>query len=102
MNAGNHTYLVLGIVLISIIPSIITGLFMRVICDLFTTDVRFSGVALGYNIAFAFVGGIAPLSIEIMIKDINVVAGPAIVSMTCAALGLLAMYLIKTPQKIKV
>ncbi|WP_119344239.1 MFS transporter [Facilibium subflavum] len=85
----------IGIVIISFIPSVTTGLFMRILCESFTTDVRFSGVAIGYNLAFALVGGFAPLVSEVLIHDVNVVFGPSIVGIVCGILGLISMRLLK-------
>ena len=90
--------LLLGAMMVSVSPSIITGIFMRIICEAFTTDVRFSGVAIGYNLAFALVGGCAPVASEVMIKGVGVIYGPIIVSVVCGVIGILAMYMLRSEQ----
>ena len=68
---------------------------MRILCDGFSTAVRYSGVAIGYNLAFALVGGIAPLASELMIKNISVVAGPAIIGVACGLLSFISIFMLK-------
>lgn len=59
MGVGHIGYVLAGLLLIVLIPAISVGIFMRIICDAFSTSVRFSGVAMAYNLSFALVGGIA-------------------------------------------
>lgn len=95
MSLQSVPLLFIGMLVIAIIPSVATGIFMRILCDSFSTDVRFSGVAIGYNIAFALVGGFAPLTAEILIKNINVIAGPSIVGITCGIISFISIFLLK-------
>lgn len=68
--------------------SLTTGVFGAVVADLFPTHIRFSGIALAYNISFAAFSGTAPLLATAAIKATNAVAAPALVMMACAALTL--------------
>lgn len=49
------------VVLISIAISTVNGVFPGILVDLFPTEVRFSGVAICYNIAFVLGAGLTPL-----------------------------------------
>ncbi|MFC4892905.1 MFS transporter [Pseudofrancisella aestuarii] len=80
------------------ILTILFGMYVSValyfICDLFPTDVRLSGVGLSYNLAFALVGGLAPLTSH----SVGMVSGQAYlgfgaVALVCALLGLLGLFL---------
>ncbi|TNF69064.1 MAG: MFS transporter [Gammaproteobacteria bacterium] len=93
--SGNNGLFFVGMLLIAMIPSVTTGIFMRILCDAFSTSVRYSGVAIGYNLAFALVGGFAPIASEVMINQINVVAGPAIVGVICGLIGFISIFMLK-------
>jgi hypothetical protein len=56
--------------------------------DLFPTRVRFSGVALGFNIAFTTFSGTAPLVATSLIRSTGLVTAPAIVMVACGLLTL--------------
>ncbi|MCF6806944.1 MFS transporter [Thiotrichales bacterium 19S9-12] len=95
ITSKNPVLFFIGMFLIAVIPSIATGIFMRILCDAFSTSVRYSGVAIGYNLAFALVGGMAPLASEVMIHKINLIAGPAIVGVICGILSFIAIFMIR-------
>ncbi|MFZ9035084.1 MAG: MFS transporter [Francisellaceae bacterium] len=46
INQGQFISLLIGMLIISAFPSIITGIFMRILCESFPTAIRFSGVAI--------------------------------------------------------
>jgi MFS family permease len=64
------------------------GSFAVLLTDLFPTRIRFSGVALGFNIAFTIFSGMAPLVATTLIRETGSVRAPAILA---AATGLLAL-----------
>ena len=55
----NNLYL--WVIIISFFLAGINGLFFALLADLFPTQVRYSGVAVCYNIAYIFGAGITPL-----------------------------------------
>ncbi|WP_299011403.1 MFS transporter [uncultured Shewanella sp.] len=95
MGAEHTGYLLAGLLLIVVIPAVSTGIFMRIICDAFSTSVRFSGVAMAYNLSFALVGGFAPLLSEITIQWMGNISGAAIIGVICAILTLIGILLLK-------
>ncbi|ASK78925.1 MFS transporter [Paraphotobacterium marinum] len=97
MSLGQISSIFMGWFMLTILCGIGTGLFMKILCDSFETNVRLTGVAMSYNLAFAFVGGVGPLAIELMIKSINNIAGPSIVCICCALMGYVSIRL--TSQK---
>jgi MHS family proline/betaine transporter-like MFS transporter len=64
------------------------GVFGAVIADLFPTHVRYSGVALAYNVSFTAFSGTAPLLATVAISATGSAAAPALVMAGCAALTL--------------
>ncbi|MDE4947016.1 MFS transporter, partial [Francisella tularensis subsp. holarctica] len=74
--------------------ALVAATFIFLLCDLFPTEVRLSGVGLSYNLAFAIVVGVAPLlSTTIITMTANNFLGPAIVGIVCGVLGLLVMFI---------
>jgi MFS family permease len=86
----------LGVIITSIgimlCYALVASTFIFLLCDLFPTDVRLSGVGISYNLAFAIVGGIAPLvsTTIITMTDYNFF-GPALVGIVCGAVGLVGV-----------
>ena len=56
--------------------------------DLFPTRVRFSGVALGFNVAFTLFSGTAPLVATSLIRSTGLDTAPAFVMVACGLLTL--------------
>jgi MFS family permease len=68
--------------------SFASGAFGAVVTDLFPTRVRYSGVALAYNVSFTAFSGTAPLLATIAISATGATTAPALVMGVCAALAL--------------
>jgi MHS family proline/betaine transporter-like MFS transporter len=67
---------------------LINGTFAVLLTGLFPTRVRFSGVALGFNIAFTIFSGTAPLVATTLIRSTGLSAAPAFVMIVCGVLTL--------------
>ncbi len=87
--AGRALPLVLLLILAGLAASLATGVFGAVVADLFPTRVRFSGVALAYNVSFTAFSGTAPLLATAAIAATGSVSAPALVMGVCAALALI-------------
>ena len=59
--------------------SLVNGTFAVLLADLFPTRVRFSGVALGFNVAFTVFSGTAPLVATSLIRETGMNTAPAFV-----------------------
>jgi MHS family proline/betaine transporter-like MFS transporter len=68
--------------------SLVNGTFAAVLTDLFPTRVRFSGVALGFNVAFTLFSGTTPLVATSLIRSTGYVTAPAFVMIACGLLTL--------------
>jgi len=66
------------------------GTFAVLLTDLFPTRIRFSGVALGFNIAFTVFSGMSPLAATSLIRATGAATAPALLVAGAAVLGLMA------------
>src|SRR5262249_45907009 len=70
--------------------ALVNGTFAVILTDLFPTRVRFSGVALVFNVAFTTFSGTAPLVATSLIRATGMTTAPAIVMVACGLLTLAA------------
>jgi len=82
------------LVLAGACASLINGSFAVLLTDLFPTRVRFSGVALGFNVAFTAFSGTAPLVATSLIRSTGSDVAPAYVMIGYGCLTLLASLLL--------
>jgi MHS family proline/betaine transporter-like MFS transporter len=65
------------------------GSFAVLLTDLFPTRIRFTGVALVFNVSFTIFSGTAPLMATTLIRDTGQATSPAYLMMASAVLALL-------------
>ena len=65
------------------------ALIARHVTDLFPTRIRFTGVALIFNVSFTLFSGMAPLAATTLIRETGSPVSPAYLMMGSAALALL-------------
>jgi hypothetical protein len=70
------------------VAALVNGSFAVLLTDLFPTRVRFSGVALGFNIAFTIFSGTAPLVATTLIRSTGLNTAPAFVMVGCGLITL--------------
>jgi MFS family permease len=78
-------------VLCGIFVSCVASCFSCMLTELFPTPVRYSGVALGYNIGFGIFGGLTPLLATLLIQWSKNPLAPAWYLMAVALLALIAL-----------
>jgi MHS family proline/betaine transporter-like MFS transporter len=66
--------------------SFVNGTFAVLLTDLFPTRVRFSGVALGFNVAFTVFSGTAPLAATSLVRGTGLHTAPAFIMVGCGLL----------------
>ena len=76
--------------LVGVVGSICAGTVIAISADLFPTRIRFSGVALSYNLAFTFFSGLAPVVAALLARNTGVAATAAYYMIGCAALSFVA------------
>ena len=81
--------LTLLLVLAGLAAGLTNGSFAVLLTDLFPTRIRFTGVALAFNVSFTVFSGTAPLVATTLLRDTNQMASPAFLMMFAAVLALL-------------
>ncbi len=76
-------------VLAGLAAGLTNGSFAVLLTDLFPTRVRFTGVALVFNVSFTLFSGTAPLIATTLIRDTGLNTSPAYMMMGSAALALI-------------
>ncbi|MGH9385279.1 MAG: MFS transporter [Vicinamibacterales bacterium] len=76
-------------VLAGLCAGLINGTFAGLLTDLFPTRVRFTGVALAFNVAFTLFSGLTPLVATSLIQATGSVSAPAFVMIGCGMLTLI-------------
>jgi MHS family proline/betaine transporter-like MFS transporter len=82
---------------IAIIPG--TAISVAVVvaqAELFPTEVRYTGAAVGYNVAYALFGGTAPYVAAALVAATGIVLMPAFYLIVISILGLIAM--VRVPE----
>jgi len=80
--------LVWALALAGLCASLVNGTFAVILTGLFPTRVRFSGVALGFNVAFTIFSGTAPLVATSLVRATGMNSAPAFVMVGCALVTL--------------
>jgi MFS transporter, MHS family, proline/betaine transporter len=91
--AANHSMGLLPLfALAGLAASLVNGPMSGVAADLFPTRIRFSGVAVSFNLAFSIFSGIAPLAATLLVARTGSPVGPAYFMCFCALLTLLGSF----------
>jgi MFS family permease len=80
---------------LGIFSSFIAGVFPCTTTELFPTEVRYSGVALSYNLGFGIVGGLTPLIATAIIQYSGNLLAPSWILMGFAWLSLIVLRTIR-------
>lgn len=83
------TLLLVGI---GLVAGFINGTYAVLLTDLFPTRIRFSGVALAFNVAFSTFSGTAPLVATELIRRTGSNDAPALIILVCGVLTLVASF----------
>ena len=89
-NHGASVVLVLS--LLSLVFSLASGIWPSLLANLFPTKVRFSGIALSYNVSVTILSGFAPLAATMLIERTQMPAAPSLYVAMCAALSFWASF----------
>jgi MHS family proline/betaine transporter-like MFS transporter len=80
--------LTLALMLAGLAAGLTNGSFAVLLTDLFPTNVRFTGVALVFNVAFTVFSGLSPLVATTLIRESGQVVSPAYVMIASAVIAL--------------
>jgi MFS family permease len=76
--------------LAGLVGSVCAGTVIAISADLFPTRIRFSGVALSYNLSFTLFSGLAPVVAALLVQRTGMAATAAYYMIGCAALSFIA------------
>ncbi|OGV48612.1 MAG: MFS transporter [Legionellales bacterium RIFCSPHIGHO2_12_FULL_42_9] len=83
----NFAWVVFSYAIFSLIFGFLPAAYSVMLSDLFSISVRYTGIAMSYNLAFALFGGLSPLICTIAIHVFDSVLAPAIYLTIMAALS---------------
>lgn len=86
--------LISSMFLIAILSSAIM-VYPSLLVELFPTSIRYTGIAISYNLAFAFFGGLTPLIATYLIKTSNNILAPSFYLSFSALFCAIAVFTIK-------
>ncbi|BAF88877.1 permeases of the major facilitator superfamily [Azorhizobium caulinodans ORS 571] len=92
--ANRGASIVLVLALLSLVFSLASGIWPSILATLFPTKVRFTGIALSYNISVTILSGFAPLAATMLIERTQMPSAPALYIALCAALSLWSSFLV--------
>jgi MFS family permease len=72
------------------VASIFGGVFAGIVADLFPTRLRFSGIAVSFNISFSVASGIAALTATALVRSTGDPASASWYMIVCAGIALAA------------
>ncbi len=87
--AGHTVNLFLLFAFAGVAASLVNGPMCAIAADLYPTRIRFSGVAVSFNLAFSIFSGIAPLAATLLVQKTGSPAGAAYYMCLCALLTLI-------------
>ncbi len=84
---------------LALISSLIIGPLPSTLAELFTTEHRYTSIAISYNIAFALFGGLTPFLLTWLIHVANKPMMPAFYIATCAIITLVTISTIRETKQ---
>lgn len=75
------------------------GIIPRLLSELFPTTIRYSGIAVSYNLGFALFGGLTPFISLSLIYYSGIATIPAVYLIAVAVMSIISLMLIKKKEK---
>ncbi|MFL9946762.1 MFS transporter [Paraburkholderia agricolaris] len=98
--AAHTTNLTLLFVLAALVFSLASGTWAAVLADFFPVQIRFSGIALAYNVSVLVFSGFAPLLCATFIRATGSPAAPAWYVTGCALVTLVASLALRASSRV--
>jgi hypothetical protein len=86
--------LTLLLTLAGVVAGLTNGSFACLLTDLFPTRIRFTGVALVFNISFTIFSGTAPLVATTLIREVGSATAPALLMIGCGLIALAGSFFV--------
>ncbi|CDZ77391.1 Proline porter II [Legionella massiliensis] len=82
----------LAFIVSSLLLGASAGIIPGLLCELFPTKIRYSGIAVSYNLGFAFFGGLTPVISLSLIYYTGWLTSPALYLVSVACLAILSLW----------
>lgn len=92
-------YVIFSYFVFSALFGLIPGSYSTMLSTLFPTSVRYSGIAMSYNLAYAIFGGLSPVICTIIINQFDSVLAPAFYVISIASISWLACYFMQRSKR---
>jgi MFS transporter, MHS family, proline/betaine transporter len=79
-------------IMAAVVAGLVNGTFAVLLTDLFPTRIRFTGVALVFNVAFTLFSGTAPFVATTLVRELAMPSAPALVMIGSGVLTLMAAF----------
>ncbi|WP_241969455.1 hypothetical protein [Legionella sainthelensi] len=89
-----HSPLIIALSILGFLSSFIM-VYPSLLVELFPVSIRYTGIAISYNLAFAFFGGLTPFIVTYLIETYNNNLAPSFYLILSAVLCLIAVLTIK-------
>lgn len=93
-NLNDTTWVLISYVAFSILFGLLPGAYCTLLSVLFPTPIRYSGIALSFNISYAILGGLSPLVCTYIIHTFDSILAPAYYIIAMASVSWFACYYI--------
>lgn len=91
----SFAWVIVSYLCFSVIFGAIPSAYSSLLARLYPTQVRYSGIALSYNLAYAILGGLSPIVCTLAIHYTGNVLAPAFYILIVAVISMIACYLCK-------
>jgi len=96
-NLQNMSWVIFSYIMFSVFFGFIPAAYSSLLTILFPTNIRYSGVALSYNLAYAIVGGLSPIICTMAIEHFDTIYAPAYYVMSVAVIAVAACWRMAKP-----
>lgn len=97
----NDEWMIIAVVSLALLSSFITSCFPSILVGLYPTQVRYTGVALVYNIGFAIAGGLTPLFATSLIHWTDNLLSPSFYLATLALLAFVVTFFMRSEDRLR-
>jgi MFS family permease len=93
--AKHFSFFLIALLISAFLNGFAWGVIPNLLADLFPTQIRYSGIAISYNLGFAIFGGLTPVIAMLLIYKTGMVIAPTFYLILTATIALVALLFIK-------
>lgn len=100
IGTGNMLFVFLGLIILGVLHTCFSGSMPATLPALFATDIRYSALAIGFNLSVSLFGGTTPLVTTWLVETTGNLLMPAYYLMAAGAIGVITVFTLReTAQK---